>query len=633
MLQKLRDQTQSLAFKVLVGVIIFVLAIFGFGAFNLFLTTDPTVASVNGDDITQADLSVESERERRRLAAQYGENFNPDMIDPVMLQNSVINQLISRKLLAQAAEDLDLGTSDKKINEVVVRNPTFQIDGRFEESAYRRIVGMLGYSPAQFLKLTGEMLGIDQLRNGVTETAFNTDWELREHARLLSQRRDIAYLAFTEEAFAGSIEVSDDDLALRYEENLLDHMTEESVDVAYVELTLDSLVADGSIEILEDDLIGAYEAEKGAAVLDEQRNSRHILLQVNDERTAQAAVEEIAALRSRIEAGEDFAVLATEFSEDPGSATQGGELGPVSKGLFAPAFEEALWALEAGRLSEPVETEFGVHLIQLNEVIVNEFPSFEDMRAQLEDGMRRDEAARLFLERVRELDNVAFEQPDSLQGISDQFGLEIQTAEGLSRSSGSGIFGNETLRQSVFTDEVLEQGYNSPAVQYLENRAVVARITGRYEPQTIPLEEVSQQIRDEIVGERARLEIENAHAAALTRVEAGESVSEVADDVGLVWRTHELVRRNEIGVPPQVLSTSFSMVRPADGGKRVGSADGPNGERYLITMTRVVDGDLSTMTETDIDGVRRFLAMRASNLDFEGFYNALEQDASIQRPN
>jgi peptidyl-prolyl cis-trans isomerase D len=633
MLQKLRDQTQSLGFKILVGAIIFVLAIFGFGAFNIFLTTDPSVASVNGEDITSNMLLQESDRERRRLAAQLGENFNPDMIDPVLLQNSVINQLINRLLLSQAAEDLGIGASDKQVNDLVTGIPIFQIDGQFEENTYRRVVNMLGYTPIEYLSYTRDLIAIDHLRGGIMESAFDTDWELRQHARLLSQQRDIAYLAFTEESFQDLIEISEEDVRVRYEENQLDYMTEESLDVAYIELTLSTLLRDPSIEITEDDLIAAYEADKAAAVLEEQRDSRHILLAVNDERSLESARSGIVELTRRIENGEDFAELAEEYSDDPGSASQGGELGPVGQGLFAPEFEEALWALEEGGLSEPVETEFGVHLIQLNRIIVNEFPAFEEVQAGIEERLRRAEAERLFLDRVRNLDNLAFEQPDSLEPLADEFGLEIAEAEGITRTSGSGIFGNEELRQSVFTTEVLDQGYNSPAVEYLENRAVVARVTDRHEPEVKPLEEVAEDIRQEIFAERARLEIEAAHGKALERVQAGENVAEVAADAGLEWQTLELVRRNQPGVPPAVLEAAFSLPRPVDGVKQVGEARGLAGERYIVTLTRVQDGDISTMTEAEISGMRQFLAQRAATMDFEGFFNAVEKDASIERPN
>lgn len=631
MLQKLRDQTQSLFFKVLVGAIIFVLAIFGFGAFNLFLTTDPSVASVNGEDITQGDLAVEAERERRRLAAQFGENFDPNMIDPAMLQSSVINQLISRMLLAQAAEDLGVGASDKQVNEIVTGNPNFLIDGAFEENTYRRVVNMLGYTPTEFLALTGELIGVEQLRNSIIESAFSTEWELRQQARILSQRRDIAYLAFDEASFIDAAEVSEDDVRVRYEENLLDYMTEETVDVAFVELTLDALINDPAIEISEADVIAGYEQEKAASLGDEQRDSRHILLQITDERSAAEAVAELEALRARIEAGESFAELAAEYSEDPGSKAVGGDLGPVSRGLFAPEFEEALWALEVGQISAPVQTDFGVHLIELKEIIATEFPSLEEMRAEIELGLRRSEAERLFIDRVRELDNLAFEQPESLDGISAALDLEIQTAQGISRTSGSGIFGNLTLRESLFTSEVLDQGFNSPAVEYLNNRAVVSRVMLRHEPESIPFADVAADIRAEIAAEQARLALEAAHADALARVQAGENVSLIADELGLSWQARELARRNEVGVPPEVLSEAFELTRPVSG-KQVGSAQGADGTRYVITMTRVEDGDLSTMTEAEIQGMRQFLASRTQSMDFDGYYQALEKDASISRP-
>lgn len=631
MLQKLRDQTQSLFFKVLVGAIIFVLAIFGFGAFNLFLTTDPSVASVNGEDITQNALTVEAERERRRLAAQFGENFDPNMIDPATLQNSVISQLISRLLLSQAAEDLGVGASDKQVNGILTTNPNFMIDGLFEQNTYVRVVNMLGYTPLEFQTLTGELIGVEQLRNGIIETAFSTEWELREQARILSQRRDIAYLAFDEASFLDSAEVSEDDVRVRYEENLLDYMTEETVDVAYVELTLEGLINEPAIEVSEEDVIAGYEQEKAASLGDEQRDSRHILLQITDERTAEQAAAELESLRTRIEAGEQFAELAAEYSEDPGSKAVGGDLGPVSRGLFAAEFETALWALEVGQISDPVQTDFGVHLIELKGIIATEFPSLEDMRGEIEMGLRRSEAERLFIDQVRELDNLAFEQPEDLAGISTALGLEIQTAEGISRTSGSGVFGNTTLRESLFTSEVLDQGFNSPAVEYLEGRAVVSRIMLRHEPETIPFETVAEDIRAGIAGEQARLALKSAHEDALVRVQSEENVSVIANDLGLSWQTRGLARRNEIGVPPEVLSAAFELTRPITG-KQVGSAQGADGTRYVITMTRVEDGDLSTMTETEIQGMRQFLANRAQTMDFDGYYQALESDASISRP-
>ena len=578
-------------------------------------------------------LATEAERERRRMAAQFGTDFDPNLIDPLRLQNVVLDQLIGRMLLQQATADLGIGASPKQISSSIRTNPIFHIDNKFEETNYRRVVQYMGYDPKSFLEVTEEQIALQQLRSGIIDSAFLTDWELRQHARILNQRRDLAYLAFTQDAFAGQIEVNDEAIGLRYEENQLQYLTEENVDISYVELISSDLINDPAVVVTEEDIRDTYETDKAAAPDEEQRNSRHILLQIGDQRSAVDAQAELMILRDRIEAGASFAELAQEHSEDIVSAAAGGELGAVAAGVFDADYDLVLWALNEGEVSQPVQTELGYHLIKLESIEITKYPTFAELRGQIEDGLRRLQASQLFTDRIRELDNLAFEQPESLSGISEALGLEIKNAQGISRTTGSGIFGNVQLREAIFSDEVLLNGYNSAAIEYIENRAVVARVGNRHEPEPIPLEEVSEEIKSVIVAELARAEIDVAHTAALARIKAGESVAEVADDHGLRWQTVELARRTQPGVPREVLQTAFSLERPADEvAKVVGEASSVAGEKYVVTVTRVEDGDVSTMAESEINTVRGLLANRVSNVDFEGFYRTLENDASISRP-
>lgn len=632
MLQKLRDQTQTFGFKLLAGLIIFVLAIFGFGAFNLFLNTDPEVASVDGEGITQSELLSATERERRRIAAQFGDEFDPNMIDPIRLQSMVLDQLITRALLENAADDFGLAVSQKRVDAAVTENPAFQIDGKFQADLYRRAVQAMGYTPQAFLKEMSELLALEQLQNGITQTGVLTDWELRQNARLLNQRRDLAYLPFTVEGFSPQVTVSDEEIELRYTENELDYRTEETVDVAYVELTAESLINDASITVSEDEIRDAYDAEAAAALLGDRRRSRHILIQTSENRTDEQAKDLLLDLRDRIEHGADFAELAREYSEDPGSAAQGGELGMVGKGVFDPEFEKALWSLEIGAISEPVKTEFGYHLIELEEVDVAQYPPFEEQRANIELRLRRDQAALLFIDRLRELDNLAFEQPHSLDGIATEMNLQLETASAVSRSKGEGVFANAALRDAVFATDVLDNGYNTAAVEMTDNRAVVARVTAHHAPEPIPLDEVREDIRAEIVAEKARVLAQESQQAALARVEAGESVTLVADDYGVRWQTFTLASRNETDIPQPVLQAAFKLPRPVEGAKTVGSSVLEGGGRAVVTVTRVVDGDLALMAESEVSGLRDFLQRRAGNVDFGALYATLEREASVERP-
>jgi peptidyl-prolyl cis-trans isomerase D len=307
-------------------------------------------------------------------------------------------------------------------------------------------------------------------------------------------------------------------------------------------------------------------------------------------------------------------------------------LGLVGKGVFAPEFEQALWSLAEGELSDPVRTEFGYHLIRLDGIEVSEYPAFEEQQANIELRLRRDQAAGLFVDRLRELDNLAFEQPDSLEGIATELNLEPATVAGVSRTQGEGIFANVAVRDAVFANDVINNGYNTAAIEMTDNRAVVARVTARHAPQPIPLDDVREDIRAELVAERARVVAEESHQAALARIQAGESVSVVADDYDVQWQTFALANRTGSELPAPVLEAAFTLPRPADGEKSVGSSALDDGGHAVITVTRVVDGDLSIMAESEIEGLRVSLDQRAGNLDFAAFYATLEREASISRP-
>ncbi|MEE8244052.1 MAG: SurA N-terminal domain-containing protein, partial [Pseudomonadales bacterium] len=227
MLQKLRDQTQGTTFKIIVGVLVFALAFLGFGSF-LVTPGEPEIASVNGDGITQTALNNETERERRRMLTRFGDQLDPSLIDNALLQASVLEQLIGRALLRQAIDDLDITASQSQIDELVIDNPNFQVDGEFNANLYRRNVQTLGFSPPDYLDEVALSLSLDQLRGGISQTAILTDWETRLLGRLMNQRRDVAYLPFTIDRFRQDVDVTEEEVATYYDENQLSYMTEES---------------------------------------------------------------------------------------------------------------------------------------------------------------------------------------------------------------------------------------------------------------------------------------------------------------------------------------------------------------------------------------------------------------------
>ena len=632
MLQKLRDRTQSMGFKIIVAVLVFALAFFGFGAFNVFTPGDPEVASVNGEEITRNMVEVETERQRRRILLQLGDEMDPEAIDPLALQQASLEQLIVRTLLDQAIDELGLQASQSQVDEIVASDPNFQVDGRFNENLYRRGVSALGYSAPEYLEELAALLRLNQLSQAIADTAVLPPWETRLLNGLMNQARDIAYLPFTVEHFSEGVEIAPDQARIYYDEHEAEFMTDEAVDVAYLELSWQALLDDPGIDIDEARVRSEYEADKANAGGEELRSSSHILLQVTDERSDEQARNRLNDFRERIESGESFADLAREYSEDPGSQAAGGELGSVGKGIFDPDFEQVLWDLEEdGQLSEPVKTQFGYHLIRLDGVEIRPYPSFEEVQADIEQRLLEVQARALFKDRVRELDNLAFEMNDALDGIAETLELEQRRTGGVTRESGEGIFVNAELRDALFQADVLLDGNNSPAVEYADGRAVVARVREHYPSVVKSFADVEQAIGESLIEQAARQALFAARSDALRQIRDGASVSDVANSHGLDWETFELATRAGGTAPADVLSAAFALPRPPEGGRSVGAASlGVEGEA-LVTVTRVVDGDLAAVSDQELETMRAYFASRGGTLDFAALQAALDADADIDR--
>ncbi len=634
MLQEMRDQTQGLGFKIIVFVLIFVLAVFGFGGFNLFANSGQEVASVNGVEITVNDLQRESQMEMRRIASQFGENFDTSLLDPNQVQQSALNRLITQELLLQNADDLGLTVSRTKVDRTIVADPSFALDGQFDEGTYRRLLRGINQTPQGYLDQMQRSLTLSQLSDGVTSSAILPEWELRAAARVLSQTRDIGFLTFAPEAFREGVSVSDDDVLTRYEENQADYMTPQTVDAEVVELTWRALTDDDSIEVTEEDLLSAYEQEKQDAAGDEQRDSSHILVQVNQTRDAAAALSRINEISERLAAGEAFGALAEEYSDDPGSKAKQGSLGYVGEGVFDPAFEQALWALEStGDISEPVLSAFGYHLIRLDGVRATEVPSFEERRVALDAELREAQARRLFADRVKEMDQLAFETAGTLDTIADSLSLTIRTVAGVSADAGTDVFTRPELREALFTSEVLNEGFNSAALQIGDDQAYVVRAATVHEPSLQPLAEVSEAIREQLTADAAADAARTAFAAALSRVESGEAVLDVARDYDLRWQSFAKQTRSSRAAPAEVVRAAFELEPPSGDDKSVGDValGGTQGDA-IVTVTAVYDGDYTAMTEAERDGLRRFLEQRSAQLDFSGIYATFEDEGDVQRP-
>ena len=641
MLQQLRDQTQSTGFKILVVAIILVLTLFGFGATNIFLGTVPSVANVGDYEVTENVLAIETERERRRIITQMGPEFDPADIDRLQLQNFALDQLINRQVLYQATDMLGLAFSDADVNQQLVESPAYQVAGEFNEALYRQQVQMLGFSPPQFIEEVRQGLGSELLRQGVVASGFAQDWEVAQATALLDQRRDIAYLNLDVEKYMDGVDVTEQAIATRYEEDRSVYVTEPTVDVEWVEITLAGLQASVDIDDSEEALRDIYDADVSTLIGNSQRASAHILILVDDTTDEASALQQIEAAAERLANGEEFVVLATELSQDPGSAALGGDLGMMTKGSFDSAFEEGLWALEQpGEVSEPVRSEFGYHLIQLKEIGTVEVPTFDEERAGILARLRSEAAADAFDLAMDDLERRAFEERYELTATAAAINATVQTVQGITQQSQDQASPwkyaeNPEIIDSLYSPEGLD-GENSPVVMVSDGVAVVARVSQYNASEERSLEEVRDSIRESLKLESALSQIEADKLDALSQLQAGDSVSAVATGLGERWQRAELATRaggtpqGPANIPQAVLNEAFALPRPVSGGKSVGSITGPEGSS-LVVVTRVLAGDVDATSEALVDQLAKEVIARDQQLEFAAFFTAAQESVGVSR--
>ena len=624
----MRDGAQGLGAKIIVGIICFVLVVFGFGAFNFLAENEPRAASVNDDEITVRELEIETQRQKRNLQSRMGDEVSPELIDNLVSQQTVLDSLINRTLLRQTAEDLALVGLAESFRKELIDNPNFQVDGVFNQSIYRSTLQNLGYSPQSFQSAMETDAQLSQLVEVYQDTAFTTGRELRDAASMLNQTRDVAYMIIDTAMFEDRVGVSETEIADFYEMHTDQFVTEESFDLAYVEFSDHD--RRNEIDISVEDVRSAYESAKAASESNDRRRASHILLEVNENRSLVVALEEMSNIRSRVIGGEDFSTLAKELSEDPGSGSAGGDLGVAGRGAFVSDFEDVLWSLATGDVSLPFQTEFGVHLVKLVEIEAVEFPSFDDEQSAMRETLLTERAGRLFEERLAAVDKLAFEETDSLQPIADTHALEIKTVEGLTRSEGVGVFASTKVRQRVLEIDVIDNGFNSRPILIEDTHAVVVRLVDRTASKQRSLNEVREQIIAQLKQDKVDEQVLTMVRDTVVRLENEESASDVAARVGATWVRSDDATRAVDSVPTPILQQAFELAVPGERSRSVGETQLEDGKRAIVLVTNANLGDFGATTEFErlqlTDQLTDFFGQR----DFEGLIQTLRSDASIE---
>ena len=617
MLQDLRENSQGVIAKVIIGFIVAIFALTGVEWLIGGFISSPPVAEINGEEITEAQLQFNTQN---LLASLGGAD-----IDQELLEQIALNQLIEETVLKQSADRAGMIVSSDRVDRAIIENPSFQINGVFDSDLAVRTMASQGYNIPLYRQALSQSMLLGQIANAYSASNFITDSELESIAELTQQTRDFRYVSVTMGTRTLGNAISQEEIQRYYDENPAEFTQEESVNVNYV--VLDRNVIADEIQVDEAEIRAQYDAQRADFEGSSEKRASHILFEVGGTMDEAAAMELAATARQRLLDGEDFGAVALELSSDTVSAEEGGDIGYTDGSAFPQPIEAALETLALDEISEPVVTEFGVHVVKLTEDAENVYQAFEEISDRIERELKSAEVDLLFAERIEDMSNLAFETGDLIT-ISEQLGLEIQSADSVPRAGSSGLFANQALVTAAFSDEVMLEGNNSDVIEIGDNQAVVLRVQQFNESAVLPLDDVMGEISVILRTQMEREAVQSLGEELLIAAEEGGDVDALLADNELEWLDAENISRNDFSVNREVIDHVFTMAA-TESEPVVSSVSLANGTFVLVELNQVNPGEFSAIPEPDRNRLVDSLQSDLGVSDYQSFLVSLREGSDI----
>ena len=615
MLDSFRTNMRGIALFIVI-IIAGIFALTGTGSLFVSGTGSEAVLTVNNESVSALRVQQVLSSEKQRILRQ-NEGLDPALLDDEIIRPQVIQQLISRKVIAQSAVEQGFGASSKAVSELILATPGFQADGRFDQEVFRYMIRNQGFTSATFVETVKEDLLIQQFVQGLTSTHFVTDAELANLASFTEQQRDYYYLTLPMQPIFDTVEITEQQILDHYQQTKLKYQTQEQVSVESIELSAAQLAAEQSVT--KQQIQARFDQEAESINMADSLQAAHILL-------TDPSAETLAEIQAKLDSGSDFAALAKEYSNDFASADSGGDLGFTTGETFPAAFEAALTALEVGQVSAPVATDAGTHFIKL---LDRQKESFElaSESGRIEQELLREAASDLLVEKLEMLKELSFNS-ETLAEVAADLNLEANVSEPFSRAGGQGIAAFPAVVKAAFSPEVLEDKYASEVLDLGDDRYVVIKLQQYLPSRQKQLDEVRAGVETNLRQTIARQLLAEQGAALLARVQAGESVEAVAKSAGLQWQAGQKVKRGDRSVNEEVKMAVFQMEAPADK-PTIQGFSAANADYIIASLQAVTPGDLSQLSQEQKANLSFAVQSTNSSRDLEAYQASLLAKADI----
>lgn len=626
MLQTIRDKISGWVATVFLGVIALV---FIFWGVDFQSTAGNFAAKVNGQKIASETVRRAWQQRQSQLQQMMRGELPADMVKSQ--QQAMLDEFVRSNLLAQRAERFGYRVSDEALAQRILEFPELQIDGKFSRDRYAMLLRQQGRTEPQFESELRSDLTNRQIQSGVVDSAFVAPYELDRRFALEKQERELDYALIPASEFSDKVAVTEQQIQSWYDSHTDNYLLPETVDLQYVELSRAKSAA--GVTATENDLQDYYEQVKERFDSPERRRPRHILITTGEGVDDAAAEKKASELAASARAGADFVQLAKDNSRDPGSAAQGGDLGWAQRGMFVGPFEEALFGMAPGEIRGPIKTQFGYHVIRLEEVETGKLRPFDAVRGELEAEYRKDRSQNIFYDESQKLADLAFSSLTELDSVAKATGLPVRTVSGFTREGGGELGTDPGAIDAAFSKEVLEQGRNSPLVTIGEDRAIVLRVASHKPAEPRPLAEVRAQIEAQLKTQAARDAAAKKGADALAKLQQGGAWATVTAQMGLTPVGKRFVVRQDSVVPPAVVRAAFTAPSTAisESKPHYGSVTTDDGNYAVFALSGVRSGNPAAETTSDRSTRKRRAEQQTGNEGFAAYIAEAQRNAKIVR--
>lgn len=528
MLEFIRTHRRLMQFLLLL-IIFPSFAFFGLESYTRMADREPPVAKVAGQEISQREWDAAHARQLERFKQMFGDQFNPAMFDTPDAKMGTLENLVAQKAMSKNVMDSHLTVSDEAVRKTILEiQGLTDADGKFNKDRYKQLLAAQGMTPERFEASLRHDLAVQQVNMAIQATAFAPKTVAQRISSLNQQKREIQELNLTSQEFKSQVKVTDAMVQDFYDKNATQFQVPETVKAEYVVLA--APVVEAQISVTEDDIRKFYEKNISRYKTDEQRRASHILVKAAKD----APAAEKAAARAKAEKllamvrknPNDFAKVAKENSDDPGSAERGGDLDFFGKGMMVKPFEDAAYKLKEGEISDIVESDFGFHIIRLTAVKPAATRSLVEVKSNIDDEIRRAEAGKKFASMVETFSNMVYEQPDSLKPVADKLGLKIETASALTREPNSALpktaaYNQPKFLAALFSKEAIKDKQNTEAVEVGSGIYIAGRVVEHKPVAKIPLSEVRAMIEERVANVEAEKLAQAAGEKKLAELNAG----------------------------------------------------------------------------------------------------------------